>query len=80
MVDVRLFSVLREKVGADKIELDFEPGETAEHYLRALAIQEPALKPYMPFMRVAINNRYTSRDTPVSDGDTLSIITPVSGG
>lgn len=74
-VNVRLFAVLRERAGSESLEIDLYDGATVADAIRAL-------KPVageMPF-RVAVNREYASDSTPITEGDELAAIPPVSGG
>lgn len=46
----------------------------------ALAEQVPALAPLMNIVRVAVNQTFARPEDPVSEGDELALIPPVSGG
>ena len=79
-VRIRLFSVLKERIGQDELRLD--PGEapTVERALDALAARYPDIKEYRPWIRPAVNRVYAPQDVALNPGDELSLITPVSGG
>jgi len=74
-VNVRLFAVLRERAGSESLEIDLDEGATVADAIRAL---EPVAGE-MPF-RVAVNREYASDSTPITKGDELAAIPPVSGG
>jgi MoaE-MoaD fusion protein len=74
-VTVRLFAALRERAGTGKRELELAEGATVGDVFAALGIgTEPAGLSY------ALNQEYAERDAPLSDGDEVALITPVSGG
>ena len=79
-VQVRLFAMLRERAGADSLELELADRATVADALDALR-REPSLHGLeaMP-LRVAVNREYASGEHPVSPGDELAVIPPVSGG
>jgi MoaE-MoaD fusion protein len=74
-VTVRLFAGLRERAGTGKRELELPAGAIAGDVFAALAIgAEPAGLSY------AVNQEYAERSAPLSDGDEVALLTPVSGG
>lgn len=80
-VELRLFAVLREHAGRDRIALRLEEGATVAEALEA-AGKEPGLGEILARMpvRMALNREYVSDDAKVSAGDELALIPPVSGG
>jgi MoaE-MoaD fusion protein len=74
-VQVRLFAVLRERAGAESVELELEDGATVADAISALA----PVAGDMPF-RVALNREYADVSAPIAPGDELAAIPPVSGG
>lgn len=80
-VEVRLFAVLRERAGADSVELELADGATVADAIAALAVAPglSELNGRMP-MRIAVNREYAADATPIAAGDELAAIPPVSGG
>ena len=78
-VTVRLFAVLRERAGADTIQLEL-PADAQVADVR-LAVQErfPALQGLLASAMTAVNQEYRSAGA-VQDGDEVALIPPVSGG
>lgn len=79
-IRVRLFAMQRELAGTRQVELHLPPGATIEDSWRALVAQFPVLAPGRPAVRFARNAEYAPSDTPLSDGDEVAMIPPVSGG
>jgi molybdopterin converting factor subunit 1 len=77
---VRLFASLRDAAGRPEVPLDLSPGATAEDAWRALAADHPALAPKRPNLAASVNRRYAPFDTPLTEGDEVVFIPPVSGG
>ena len=75
-VRVLLFSMLREQMGADSLEVALPQGATGADLLDRL---EP-IAPYRRHLRLAVNHRYTTESAALADGDEVALITPVSGG
>ena len=79
-VRVRLFAVVRERVGVSSLELELPGGSTVAAARRALADRFPALADLLPACAFAVNQAYVKLGSPLSDGDELALIPPVSGG
>ncbi len=67
--------MLRERAGADSVELELDDGATVADAVAALA----PVAGEMPF-RVAVNREYADADDRLEPGDELAAIPPVSGG
>jgi MoaE-MoaD fusion protein len=80
-VTVRLFAILRERAGRDSVELRLPDGATVADALHALS-ERPALAEPLARLtvRMAVNREYADADTPLSSGDELALVPPVSGG
>jgi len=80
-VNVRLFAILRERAGQDRIALELDAGATVDDALAALG-RDPGLAELLDRMAVAmaVNRDYASGDTELHPGDELALIPPVSGG
>jgi MoaE-MoaD fusion protein len=74
-VRVRLFAGLRERAGRRALELELPDGARAADVWGALELGE---RP--GGLAVAVNRRYVEEDEPLSDGDEVALIPPVSGG
>ena len=79
-IRVRLFASLREAAGSPEVPLDLPPGATAEDAWRALTVTHPSLASKRPNLAASVNRRYAPFDTPLSEGDEVVFIPPVSGG
>lgn len=74
-VRIRLFAGLRERAGADEVELELPEGarvNDALERMRELTAGVPVV--------MAVNREYARGDDPLSTGDELALIPPVSGG
>jgi molybdopterin converting factor subunit 1 len=79
-VRVRLFASLREATGTADVHLDLPAGATAEEAWRQLVSAHPTLAPRRPSLAAAVNRRYATFETLLSEGDELVFVPPVSGG
>ena len=79
-VRVRLFAVQRELAGTREVALELTPPATIEDAWQALVGIHPVLAPGRPAIRFARNAAYAPAAEPLSDGDEVAMIPPVSGG
>lgn len=79
-VRVRLFSVLREKVGHTSLSLRVDGPTDGSTLLDRLAEEHPAIAPYRSVLRLAVGEEYVPESATVRPGDEVALITPVSGG
>jgi MoaE-MoaD fusion protein len=78
-VSVRLFAGLRERAGADRLEVELPEGARVADVLAAMASTPVgALGPRECV--VAVNREYATADEPVRAGDEVALVPPVSGG
>jgi molybdopterin synthase catalytic subunit len=75
IVSVRLFAMLRQRAGRDRLEIELPEGARVEDALRAV----DHLAGGLPLV-MAVNREYASADQPLAPGDELALIPPVSGG
>jgi molybdopterin synthase catalytic subunit/molybdopterin converting factor small subunit len=74
-ITVKLFAALRERAGGGSRELELAAGARMADVWPALGLgDEP------PGIAYARNREYAPRDQPLSDGDEVAVIPPVSGG
>jgi molybdopterin synthase catalytic subunit len=74
-IHVRLFAGLRERAGAGSLELDLPEGAALGDVWAALELEEEP-----PGLLFALNREYADRAAPLSPGDEVALIPPVSGG
>jgi molybdopterin converting factor subunit 1 len=79
-VTIRLFARLREIAGAAELWRDVTPGSTVGTVWQQLVREYPALGPYERSISSALNADYARMDAPLSDGDEVAFLPPVSGG
>ena len=82
VLQVRLFAVLRERAGRDRLEVEVAEGATVADALRALTEESEPLAEALEAMPVvmAVNRSYVGENATLSPGDELALIPPVSGG
>ena len=75
LVRVRLFAQLRERAGSGELSLELPEGARVRDALAAVS----ELAQGLPLV-MAVNREYADEDAPLSAGDELALIPPVSGG
>lgn len=76
---VAVFAGMAELVGGRHVEIPWNGGTVADAR-RLLAARHPAVAPLLGRSAVAIGSRYVRDDAPLTAGDDVAIIPPVSGG
>ncbi|MEE2756849.1 MAG: molybdenum cofactor biosynthesis protein MoaE [Myxococcota bacterium] len=80
-IEVLVFAVLREVLGARCLEQEVVAGTTVNSLIASLKSDYPALLPYMPYVRIALNEAFIDDyEHPLGPGDVVALIPPVSGG
>ena len=79
-INVKLFAVLRERAGTERVDLDLEPGATVAAAAEQIGQRLPSIRPLLPRVAFAVNRAYAKLDTTLADNDELALIPPVSGG
>jgi MoaE-MoaD fusion protein len=74
-VTVRLFAILRERAGSDRLELELPEGALVSDALAEVDDLAGGLRLVM-----AVNREYAAADHRLEPGDELALIPPVSGG
>ena len=76
---VRLFASYREAAGRGHFDLELPPGSTVRDAIARILREHPLIAEGRQVV-IARNREYASLDTPLTDGDELALIPPVSGG
>lgn len=79
-VRARFFASFRDAVGQRELELEVAEGATVAHVLAQLQDQYPKLAGFGRDLMVAVNTEYSGLEHPLSAGDEVAFIPPVSGG
>ncbi len=77
-VNVLFFGIVADLLGTESLKMDFS-GKNILEFKEALALNHPVLQSYTNYA-IAINEHYATDEKLVTEGDTLAIIPPVSGG
>ena len=79
-VTIRLFARLRDLAGSGELVRDVPAPATVQTIWKGLVADMPGLGAYEKTMSVAVNADYARMSAPVSDGDEVAFLPPVSGG
>lgn len=80
LLDIRLFAMLREAEGAERVQVRLEAGATVAALRERLATEFPALRPFLPQTRVAADLQFVPDAHVLAEGQEIALIPPVSGG
>jgi molybdopterin converting factor subunit 1 len=75
-----VFASYRDLAGTDELTVDLAPGSTAGDLVRQLRERGGGWERLPPRPAIAVNLEYASLSTPLSEGDEVALIPPVSGG
>lgn len=79
-IKVLYFAALRERRGVSFETVDLPAGGDVAMALAMIAKNNPNVAPLLPRIQVAVNQVMVAATAPLSDGDELALIPPVSGG
>ncbi len=79
-VRVRLSSPLRSQLGRNAIDVTLPPGATVGTLLNRLSAADPVLAAMGPSIMIAVSGSMASPDTVIVAGETVELMSPMSGG
>lgn len=79
-VTIRLFARLREMAGASEVQRTLADGSSVRTAWESLVGEFPGFDDYSRAVSCAVNEEYARMTTPLSDGDDVAFLPPVSGG
>jgi molybdopterin synthase sulfur carrier subunit len=79
-VTVKLFSVYQEAYGVPEVQWEFPPHSPVQAVLDRALADHPRLEPWRNQTRLGLNLQFVEASTPLSPGDEVVLIPPVSGG
>jgi molybdopterin converting factor subunit 1 len=80
LVTIRLFARLREMAGDAELRRELPDGATARSAWDVLVLEFQGFDDYSKAVSCAVNQEYARMTTPLSDGDEVAFLPPVSGG
>lgn len=79
-ITLKLFAVYQETLGLPEKQLTLPVGTTAGDVLTRMIDTHPTLAQWRDLTRFGLNLQFVESSTPLSHGDELVLIPPVSGG
>lgn len=79
-IKVKLYAMLKEQVGNDSIDLELKGPATLRTLFDRLEKEYPAVLDFRDHLLVARGNDYLVLESPLEEGDILSLYPPISGG
>lgn len=79
-VEVRLFAVVKQLAGSERLMLDLPEGARVSDLREALCREVPALRTLAGQLLFAVDEEYVTPETPLPAGASVACIPPVSGG
>jgi sulfur-carrier protein len=77
---VKLFAAYQEAYGVAEINVEMPSGSPVGAVLDYIVEQHPELEKWRTVTRFGVNLQFVPADTPLSEGDEVVLIPPVSGG
>lgn len=79
-VQVRYFAILRERTGREAEAFELPAGATVKDARAAIADRHPDVVPLLSRIAIAVNHTVVADDHPLTAGDEVALLPPVSGG
>lgn len=79
-IKVKLFAILRERVGESEITITVPSGITVNHLNSEILKKYPRLKSFSNKFVTSVNCKVTTGDTVITSKDEVALLPPVSGG
>ncbi len=79
-IKVKLFAILRERVGESEITVTVPSGITVNHLNNEILKKYPQLKSFSNKFVTSVNCKVTTGDTVITSRDEIALLPPVSGG
>jgi molybdopterin synthase catalytic subunit len=79
-IKIRFFGECKELAGVESVEIQPSDHPSVAAVMRLLIDRYPKLEKLANRLLMAVNEEYATPETQLSDGDTLAIFPPVSGG
>ena len=79
-VQVRYFAILRERTGREAEAFELPAGATVREARAAIAARHPEIVPLLSRIAIAVNRAVVAESHPLSPGDEVALLPPVSGG
>ena len=80
MIKVLFFGAAADRARTRETELDVQDGTTLAEIWPLIVVKHPDLGPMRDTLAFAVNGEYARGEYPVSEGDEVAVLPPVSGG
>jgi molybdopterin converting factor small subunit len=77
---VHLFGAAREKAGRNLLEVEVRPPATAGDVAAQILLHHTALGDLLRTAAIAVDRRFATLETPVTEGSEVALLPPLSGG
>ncbi|OGL45164.1 MAG: molybdopterin converting factor subunit 1 [Candidatus Schekmanbacteria bacterium RBG_16_38_11] len=79
-VKVKLFAVVRERMGTGELELELPEDSRLSDLMNRLKKEYEPIGSFKSSLAISINREYAKKDEFLKEGDEIALIPPVSGG
>lgn len=79
-IKVKLFAILRERVGESEITITVPSGITVNHLNSEILKKYPQLISFSNKFVTSVNYKVTTGDTVITSRDEIALLPPISGG
>lgn len=79
-IRLKLFASIKDICGFSEKEIIYDSPVTVSLLVNELSEEYPGLQAKKDSLLIAVNEDYAGLDTKLTDGDTVAIFPPVSGG
>lgn len=79
-IEVKLFATVADRARRHSVHLELAEEASVADLKREIAKKIPEIGGLMPIIMVAVNHEFAADDLPLSPGDEVALIPPVSGG
>ena len=79
-IRVKLFAILKEKIGAEEMTFECPPNASCENVAEYFKSEFPGLRLVLDRSMFVVNGQDAQHATTLSGGDELAFLPPLSGG
>ena len=79
-IKIKLFAILRERVGESEITITVPTGITVNHLNSEILKKYPQLRSFSNKFVTSVNCKVTTGNTVITSKDEIALLPPVSGG
>lgn len=79
-IRIRFFGIYRDLLNTDSVEREYPANKTIENLFDEILAAHPRKEDLKKVTQFAKNLNFVPKDSPVSDGDEVAFMPPMSGG